>query len=79
VINATSADHGQSWRMVIHMTDDIEAYGIYPGGQSGNPGSRYYDNFVDDWAAGKHHRLLFMKRGVTSDPQIKWTMEFRKG
>lgn len=79
VINATAADHGQSWRMVIHMTDDIEAYGIYPGGQSGNPGSRYYDSFVDDWAAGKHYRLLFMKRGTTSDPQIKWTMEFRKG
>lgn len=79
VINATSADHGQSWRMVIHMTDEIEAYGIYPGGQSGNPGSKYYDNFVDDWAAGKHHRLLFMKRGEISDPKIKWTMEFRKG
>lgn len=79
VINATSADHGQSWRMVIHMTDDIEAYGIYPGGQSGNPGSKYYDNFIDDWAAGKHHRLLFMKRGTTSDPAIKWSMEFRKG
>ncbi len=79
VINATAADHGQSWRMVIHMTDDIEAYGIYPGGQNGNPGSKYYDGFVDDWAAGKHYRLLFMKRGATSDPQIKWTMEFRKG
>ncbi len=79
VINATAADHGQSWRMVIHMTDDIEAYGIYPGGQSGNPGSKYYDNFVDDWAAGKHYRLLFMKRGENSDPRIKWTMEFRKG
>jgi penicillin amidase len=79
VINATAADHGQSWRMVIHMTDEIEGYGIYPGGQSGNPGSKYYDNFVDDWAAGKHHRLLFMKRGETSDPKIRWTMEFRKG
>lgn len=79
VINATGPDHGQSWRMVIHMTDEIEAYGIYPGGQSGNPGSRYYDNFVDEWAAGKYYRLLFLKRGVTSDPKIKWTMEFRKG
>ena len=56
-INATTNDHGPSWRMIVHMTDGIEAYGIYPGGQSGNPGSRFYDDSVDDWDAGKYHTL----------------------
>ena len=45
VINATKEQHGPSWRMVVHMTDAIEAYGVYPGGQSGNPGNKYYYSF----------------------------------
>ncbi len=53
IINATKQFHGPSWRMIVHLTDNTEAYGIYPGGQSGNPGSKFYDGFVDDWAAGK--------------------------
>ena len=35
---------------------------VYPGGQSGNPGSKYYDTFVDTWAAGKYYPLLFVDR-----------------
>ncbi len=40
--------------MIVELTDKTEAYGIYPGGQSGNPGSPYYDTFVDRWVAGKY-------------------------
>ncbi|RYF82769.1 MAG: penicillin acylase family protein, partial [Chitinophagaceae bacterium] len=46
IINATRDNHGPSWRMVVSLTNETEAFGIYPGGQSGNPGSRFYDNFV---------------------------------
>ncbi|HUR11319.1 MAG TPA: penicillin acylase family protein, partial [Flavitalea sp.] len=60
VINATKDFHGPSWRMIVHLTKKAEAYGIYPGGQSGNPGSAYYDSFVDDWAAGKYNVLWVM-------------------
>ena len=35
--------------------------GIYPGGQSGYPGSIYYDNFIDDWVNGKYYNLNFPK------------------
>lgn len=59
IVNAVSENHGPSWRMVVEMSTPINAYGIYPGGQSGNPGSAYYDNFIDDWAEGKYHRLAF--------------------
>ncbi|HNU88747.1 MAG TPA: penicillin acylase family protein, partial [Ferruginibacter sp.] len=59
-INATKADHGPSWRMVVSLTAKTEAYGVYPGGQSGNPGSKYYDSFVDQCAAGKYYSLWMM-------------------
>ncbi len=79
IINATSENHGPSWRMVVHLTDEIEAYGLYPGGQSGNPGSPYYDSFVDYWAAGKYYRLLFLpKEKLMQHPNTKWHIQFKK-
>jgi penicillin amidase len=78
IINATTETHGPSWRMVVHMTDEIEAYGLYPGGQSGNPGSPYYDTFVDYWAAGKYYRLLFLpKTKLISHERTKWHIQFK--
>lgn len=59
-INAMKGNHGPSWRLVVQMGKEIEAYGLYPGGQSGNPGSKYYATFIDSWAAGKYYRLLFL-------------------
>ncbi|MEM1002863.1 MAG: penicillin acylase family protein, partial [Bacteroidota bacterium] len=60
IVNATSKNHGPSWRMIVEMTSPPTALGIYPGGQSGNPGSQYYDNFISDWAAGEYLELNFM-------------------
>ena len=78
IINATTENHGPSWRMIVHLTDEIEAYGLYPGGQSGNPGSPYYDSFVDYWAAGKYYRLLFLsKENLIKNERTKWHIQFK--
>ena len=66
-VNAISKNHGPSWRMIVEMTTPPTALGIYPGGQSGNPGSKYYDNFIDDWAAGKYLELLFIQDQNNTD------------
>lgn len=76
VINATKETHGPSWRMVVSLTSETEAYGIYPGGQSGNPGSRFYDNFISDWAAGRYYSLWMMKKDETRDARVKWKINF---
>lgn len=79
IINATTGNHGPSWRMIVQMSDNIEAYGVYPGGQSGNPGSKYYDTFIDNWANGKYYPLLFLKHDtVKKSSDIKWAMTFSK-
>ncbi|MBS9524858.1 penicillin acylase family protein [Litoribacter alkaliphilus] len=54
ILNATSERHGASWRMVVEMGEQPNAFGIYPGGQSGNPGSRYYTNLIGKWARGEY-------------------------
>jgi penicillin amidase len=76
MINATTEDHGPSWRMIVSLTAKTEAYGVYPGGQNGNPGSKYYDNFVDKWAAGKYYSLWMMSREEIKDDRVKWVMNF---
>ncbi|HYC85171.1 MAG TPA: penicillin acylase family protein, partial [Chryseosolibacter sp.] len=47
IVNAHSRTHGPSWRMVVSLEKSgVKAWGTYPGGQSGNPGSRFYDNLL---------------------------------
>ena len=60
IVNAASERHGPSWRMVVELSDPVQVWGVYPGGQSGNPGSSYYTNLVDAWAAGEHYPLTLM-------------------
>jgi penicillin amidase len=77
-INAAKQFHGPSWRMVVHLSDKTEAYGVYPGGQSGNPGSPFYDNFIDNWAAGKYFPLWVMDRDDGRDKRVKWKITLNK-
>jgi penicillin G amidase len=75
-INAAKQFHGPSWRMIVQLTDKTEAYGIYPGGQSGNPGSPYYDTFVDRWVAGTYLPVWVMGTEDRSDKRVKWVLHF---
>ena len=76
VLNAFNKNHGPSWRMIVELTDSANAYGIYPGGQSGNPGSPYYDNMVADWATGKYHKLQIVPKATAANQNIKGKITF---
>ncbi|MFZ4633618.1 MAG: penicillin acylase family protein [Saprospiraceae bacterium] len=74
--NAQRDVNGPSWRMVVSLQDSVFARGVYPGGQSGNPGSPHYDNMVDTWAAGKYYDLLFLNSATATDGRIHGRMTF---
>jgi penicillin amidase len=61
IVNAASSRWGPSWRMIVSMEDGIKAYGVYPGGQSGNPASKYYTTGIEKWAKGEYYELNFWK------------------
>jgi penicillin amidase len=62
IVNAHSKTHGPSWRMVVSLEKTgAKAWGVYPGGQSGNPGSAHYIDMVDAWCNGKYYNLLFLQ------------------
>jgi penicillin amidase len=60
-INANKGTFGPSWRMIVELGDKVKAYGVYPGGQSGNPGSPYYSNMIDSWAKGEYYEIDFIQ------------------
>lgn len=61
IVNAHSRTHGPSWRMIVSLEKTgIKAWAVYPGGQSGNPGSYYYSNLLATWVADKHFQLSFL-------------------
>ncbi len=44
---------GASWRMVVELGPELRARTVYPGGQSGNPVSPYYDDRIERWMEGE--------------------------
>jgi penicillin amidase len=53
---------GSSWRMVVELGPEVRAWGTYPGGQSGNPASKRYDDRLAKWEAGTLDTLRFPHR-----------------
>jgi penicillin amidase len=74
VINALKGGSGPSWRMVVQMGPEVKGYGVFPGGESGNPGSYYYADMFETWRAGKLNELLFLKTADEKSGRIKSTL-----
>jgi penicillin amidase len=68
-----SAD-GPSWRMIVRWTGrgQAVAQGIYPGGQSENPASPWYENFVSHWWNGTY--LPVPPAGGPATGPIRWEL-----
>ena len=71
VVNAISGGNGPSWRMVVQLGPQVKGYGVYPGGQSGNPGSFFYTNLLQTWKDGRLNELLFLKSAAEKSGRIK--------
>ncbi len=71
VVNATTERTGPSWRMVVALGPKPKAYGVYPGGQSGNPGSRNYLNMLETWRTGKLNELVFLQSSQDKNARIR--------
>lgn len=77
-INALSESNGPSWRMVVELGKTPKGHGVFPGGQSGNPGSKFYDNMLDTWAKGELYDLYFMKSPTDASAKIISNLKITK-
>jgi len=70
IVNAITKRNGPSWRMVVELGPTPKAYGIYPGGQSGNPGSPYYLNLLEKWEKGELNELIYLSSPDQQNPRL---------
>lgn len=67
-----------SWRMVVDFSErPPRAWGVYPGGQSGNPFSPLYDRHVDTYRRFDYYRLRTPAHPDSLDPSAvssRWTL-----
>jgi penicillin G amidase len=62
---------GPSWRMVVALDKSgPHATVVYPGGQSGNPGSFYYDNMLNHWVSGQYYTVRLIANPGQIENQI---------
>ncbi len=73
--NAITSTNGPSWRMIVELGPELHALGVYPGGQSGNPGSPFYDNAIDTWARGDYYELFFMNDPADERQPVLFTLQ----
>ena len=78
IVNAITKTHGPSWRMIVELGKTPKAYGIYPGGQSGNPGSPYYLNMLKKWEQGELNELVFLKTADEANERLTQKMIMKK-
>jgi penicillin amidase len=71
------SDQGPSWRMIVQWTGHGQpvAEGIYPGGQSENPASPWYDNQMSLWWAGQY--LAMPPAGGNAGGWARWSLRPR--
>jgi penicillin amidase len=74
VINALRGGNGPSWRMVVQMGPQVKGYGVFPGGESGNPGSYFYEDMFNTWKDGQLNELLFLQSPTEKSDRIKSTL-----
>lgn len=75
IVNAHSKTHGPSWRMVVSLEKNgVQAWAVYPGGQSGNPGSRHYSDMITHWATKNYFKLHFIKAATQINPIYQQTL-----
>lgn len=74
-INALSRNHGPSWRMVVSLEPShVRMWATYPGGQSGNAGSFYYNNLIPSWEQGRYYELEMMATPADARENALYTL-----
>ena len=68
------SSHGPSWRMVVDWgAGTFQA--IYPGGQSENPSSAWYENRVNMWFEGNYAAMLTADQAAASRGARAWSLQ----
>jgi penicillin G amidase len=74
-LNANIGNQGASMRLVVALGTQPKGWFIYPGGQSGNPGSPHYTSFVESWRQGQYIPITIGIREVHAEETCTLTLK----
>jgi penicillin amidase len=60
-----------SYRQIIDLGNLANSVCVNTTGQSGQPGSRHYDDQIDDWRFGRYHPMLFDRVQVEEQAEAR--------
>jgi len=70
---------GPSWRMVVELGPEVRGWGIYPGGQSGNPASSRYLDRLAAWSDGRLDTLFVPRTAEEVGPRLLSDLRLEPG
>ena len=78
-VNATGGaafqqTNGASYREILDLSDWDRSVMTNVPGESGDPGSPYYSDLLDDWAAGRYHPMPFTRKAVEAAAAEHWLL-----
>ncbi|MEL7222422.1 MAG: penicillin acylase family protein, partial [Bacteroidota bacterium] len=69
--NSMATSFAPSWRMVVSLEQPIRAWGVLPGGASGNAGSPFYTTGLKEWSQGEYFELKLYSSAEEVDA-VEW-------
>jgi len=66
---------GPPFRFIADLGDLRNSLGLLAPGQSGQPGSKHYDDQVEAWFTGKYHPMLYARRDVEREAEARLRLE----
>jgi len=58
-----------SYRQIVDLSDLNKSLFQHTTGQSGNPFSKHYADFIEDWVAVRHHPMYFSRADVEANQE----------
>lgn len=71
------SEAGPSWRMIVSWQGAKAppfAESVYPGGQSENPLSPWYQDQIPDWWNGRYYAMTPITRIIANRHLVRWTL-----
>ncbi len=66
---------GPPFRFIADLGDLRNSLGLLTPGQSGQPGSKHYDDQVEAWFTGEYHPMLYAREDVEREAEAKLLLE----
>jgi penicillin amidase len=64
-----------SYRQIVDLGDFSRSVSIHTTGQSGQPASKHYSDFVELWRKTEYHPMLFRKEDIEREEECRMTLQ----